>query len=171
MPHGRARVLRTSSQRKTSWTFGIIPSLSQTFAASGVGLFGGNDIVADGQTLIRVRGFLELILTSASALGDGFHGAVGIGVVQTAAFDTGVAAVPVPVADVTWNGWLWHQWFSLTAPTAAQVTENRQVFEVDSKAMRKLSADQTLFYAISATEVGTSGMIARMGIRSLVKLP
>jgi len=160
-----------SSRRQTSWTNGITPNFSQTFAASSVALFGGNDSSADGSTIIRIRGFLELIITSASAIGDGFHGAAGIGIGTTAAFDAGVASLPTPVTENVWNGWMWHQWFSLTAPTAAQVTENRQVFEVDSKAMRKIADDETLFYAIEATEVGTSGLIARMGTRTLVKLP
>jgi len=163
---------RTVSRRRTGWFAGVGGNASATFAASASS-FQGSALgpFSDGTTIARIRGFLELILTSASALGDGFHGAVGIGIVEDSAFAIGITAMPIPVTDSTWEGWMWHQYFSLTAPTAAQVSENRQTFVVDSKAMRKIGSNETLVAITEATEVGASGLILRLNTRTLVFQP
>ena len=143
-----------------------------TQVSSTVQILGNGQVTTqDGLTIVRLRGFVELILTSASALGDGFDGAIGIGIVSAPAFAIGVTAVPTPITEIEWEGWLWHQFFSLTAPTAAQDSENRQVFEVDSKAMRKINSEEVVYAAIEVTETGTAGLKAKLGTRMLLKLP
>ena len=60
--------------------------------------------------------------------------------------------------------------FSLKAATAAQDSENRQTFEIDSKAMRKFDSDMVMYLAWEATEVGTATMSVTAGSRILLKL-
>ena len=171
MARSRGGLNHRSPRRRTGWEEGPGFLGAQTFGATASALFAGVELLTDGNTVVRIRGMIELILTSASALGDGFHGAFGIGIVTAQAFGVGISAVPTPVTEVEWEGWLWHQFFSIHAPTAAQVSDNRQVIEIDTKAMRKIGANEVVFLMVEATEVGTSGLIARAGTRMLLKLP
>ena len=66
-------------------------------------------------------------LSSAGSATDGFHGAFGIGIANVNAFATGgITSLLTPLADESWEGWLYHRYFSLfaggtiAAATAAQ---------------------------------------------------
>ena len=128
----------------------------------------------DGLTVIRLRGFFELVLEAASNAGDGFDGALGIGIVSTPAFTIGVTAVPTPLVDIEWEGWMYHQFFSLHSPVALQASTAAANFlrmEIDSKAMRKFDSAETIFAAVDVLEHGTSSISVRLGTRLLLKLP
>jgi len=166
------RPLPRGPRRQTSWTVGVGGGVLTAFSGTGNQFFGSAiGPFGDGTTIVRIRGFIELILNTAVALGDGYTGAMGIGIVQTRAFTAGIGSMPNPEADDHWEGWMWHQYVHLHAPTAAQLSENRQIFEVDSKAMRKIGADMTLVGLISLTEVGDATLSAYLNSRVLVKLP
>ena len=183
---------RTSSarspRRKTSWQIGpktgaageaqfISGSIAQaatTFAA----------ITADGVTTIRWRGELTMALTLAAASGGGYHGAFGIGIATVAVLTAGVASVPTPLTEDTWDGWVYHRYFSLIAggPIVASTAADQQAqsslhamsmrLEVDSKAMRKEETDIVEYAVIEVVEVGAAAEM-RWGFncRTLVKLP
>ncbi len=160
------------SRRKTGWEEGPGANSIVTQTGSGVAIFTvGQSTTVDGITVVRIRGFVELLITAATSAGDGFHGALGIGIVSTPAFSVGVTAMPTPVTEVEWEGWMWHQYFSLTSPVATSDNNARQVFEIDSKAMRKVDSEETFFAAVESTEVGTSTLKTRLGTRMLFKLP
>ena len=64
-------------------------------------------------TIVRTYGLLSLMLRSATAIGDGFTGAFGIGKATAAAFTAGIASLPTPLMEVDWDGWLVHQFFDV----------------------------------------------------------
>ena len=125
-------------------------------------------------TIVRIRGYFRVILTAATAAGDGFLGAVGIGVVTAPAFAVGLTAVPLPVAEMDWDGWMFHQFFDLRSNIAGVGDGQPGVsigFDIDSKAMRKLGDEQVLMGAIEVVESGTAVMEVSADTRILLKLP
>ena len=177
----------SSVRRKSSWQLGpattndgesqvVTSSLAQV-ASSAVA------VLEDGLTFVRLRGELTFFLTDASALANGFNGAFGIGIATLAAFTAGAASLPTPITEQTWDGWMYHRYFSvlsagsIAAATAAQ--EALQVsnvsaalrIEVDSKVMRKVAVDEVMYAAIEVIETGTLTMRWSLNSRTLVKLP
>ena len=115
---------------------------------------------------------LELLLIQASAAGDGFVGAFGIGVVSLPAFTVGVSAVPTPITEVEWEGWMWHQFFSLHSTAAFDAGgPNRVQIPIDTKAMRKLGTEEVVYLAYEGTEDTTAQLQILSDSRMLVKLP
>jgi len=185
MAHSR-RFSSTSTRRRTSWVAGpetgvngapqsISSSLSQlATTAIAVG--------ADGFTLVRTRGELNMRLGTAAASTDGFHGAFGIAIANGSAVTAGSGSIQTPLDDEAWDGWLYHRYFNLmpgAAIAAAAAQDNDFVnatsaalrFEVDSKAMRKLNAEDSIYAIIEVVEVGVASMAWAFNCRQLVKLP
>ena len=125
--------------------------------------------LVEGVTIVRTRGYVELVSNGAAAVGDGFTGAVGIGVVTEPAFTAGIVSMPTPVTDIFWEGWMWHQMFSFRSGNIDQ--DLRQWFEIDSKAMRRINDGEVIFMAIEVTEIGTAVLEFTGGCRQLWKLP
>ena len=156
MAHRRGSIHRGQTRRRNSWGFGPGDSatLFTSSASTAVGFIGsGIGPTIDGLTIARTRGSFQAWLTQAG-LSEGYSGAIGIGVVPQAAFVAGIASVPTPLTELDWDGWLFHRFFQLHTPVAADfTTEGTMIrFEVDSKAMRKLNEDQIAYCAIEATE-------------------
>ena len=181
MAQSRRFIRPRSTKRKSSW--GLGPStIGSAMTASGslVGTTGASPI-AEGLTLVRLRGHGYLYLTVASGVNDGFHGAMGIGIVTAKAFTAGIASMPTPVTDLDWDGWLWHQFFCVQSPSAiganAAIDTDLLIpgpshyrFEIDSKAMRKFPTDMTLFWALQTTLIGTATVTVLVQTRGLYKL-
>ena len=123
-----------------------------------------------------MRGLIHFWQTSATAVGDGFFGAFGIGIASVDAFNVGVSAIPSPLEDLNWPGWLWHSFYdtrqlSTTAADGVNAGVTHSRIEVDSKAMRKLRLNEVLFGAIDQVESGTASAEFNAEVRVLVKLP
>jgi len=116
-----------------------------------------------------------VILTAATAAGDGFLGAVGIGVVNENAFTVGgTTSVPTPVTDMDWDGWMWHQFFDLRTNVAGVGDGQSGIsigFDIDSKAMRILGDEMILMGCTEVVESGTATMEVSADSRILAKLP
>ena len=172
MPRARQRF--AAPRRRTGWEEGPGQNTFVNINASSVAILGaGQQAGEDGNTIIRLRGFVELNLTQAVTIGDGFAGALGIGIVSAAAFAVGVTAVPTPITEVEWEGWLWHQYFNLhSAVATAAMTGSAGILRlmIDSKAMRKIDTEETIYAALEVTETGGGNMIVRLGTRMLIKL-
>ena len=173
----RRRQFRGGSlRRRTGWDDGpgFISNLG-TVTSTSVAIVGsGLSVLEDGNTIIRTRGMLQLILTAADAPLSGFRGAFGICIVSEDAFAVGVTAVPDPVDDAEWDGWFWHQFYSLMQPItfAAQSTASSVLtLEIDSKAMRKIRATDVVILVGEHIESGTASMTVVAGTRLLFKLP
>ena len=149
------------------------------FSASGQSILGaGVTPTAQGLTVMRLHGFLEVQLQIASADLDGFSLAVGVGVVSADAFAVGISAVPKPFDDIDWSGWLYHWFGAIHAPNiiggaageSTPTASDNLLVPVESKAMRKLSINDVLFGIVQVGETGTANMTVRLGTRVLLKV-
>ena len=169
----------TCSRRKLSWGSG--PSAADvaisTSDTNTLWTLGSLLAVDSESTIVRTHGIASLFLRSATAQGDGYLGAIGIGITTIQAFTTGGAtSCPDPQQDPNWDGWLFHQFFDLRAITATLadgVNANAVVAKVmiDSKAKRILNDDMVIFGAISGTESGTAVLELQARTRILLMLP
>ena len=183
-----ARTSRGSSRgnvqrRRTSWELG--PGSTGATATNGSGstvLGAGISPFADGLTLGRLRGEFMAYLDLATAVGDGYIGAFGIGLTTVASFAIGITALETPIDDEAWDGWLYHRYFALRAATivvGAGADDGESInavsaglrIEVDSKAMRKLNEETVVYAAIQVTEQGTATMRSHFNSRTLMFLP
>jgi len=177
-----------SQRRKTSWNIGTQTSADGGLQAITTSVsqlaIGGAVVLAEGTTLVRTRGEFLAYLETTPGTAVGFHGAFGIAVASSPAFTAGIASLPTPLDEESWDGWLYHKYFGIfsgegiAAATAA--TQRNQVnpicagvrFDVDSKAMRKLSVDMTIYAAVQVVRLGASGTMEwGFNSRSLLKLP
>jgi len=162
-----------TSRRKTGWEEGPGTNTLVTRSSSGASVLGlGFSVGLDGFTIIRLRGAVELMLTAVASAGDGFAGALGIGMASSTAFAAGVASLPAPISEIGDENWLWHRMFQVhSAQTTAGVIRATVRIEIDSKAMRKFDSGRTVYAAIELTEVGVASMDIRLGTRMLLKVP
>jgi len=126
-------------------------------------------------TIVRIRGHFQLFLTLVTAVGDGFHGAIGIGVFTNEAFASGAAAIPGPLTDADYDGWMYHQFIdvhgiTLTEADGSNAVVMVQAGEIDSKAMRIQEDSQTLLGLIEVGEEGTAAAEFWADTRVLDKL-
>jgi len=165
---------RTGLRRLTTWDEGTGGIAVSAITASGAFFIGAAvQALGDGLTVIRQRGELTAILSVATSALDGFSGAFGIGKATSAAVLGGIANVPTPITEQSWDGWLYWTPIQVISPIAAQFDNGATVFRqtVDTKAMRKLSEDEALYAAWEGTEVGTATMSLFWDSRVLAKLP
>lgn len=183
----RLRTFRRPSQslrRQTSWAHGPgssaalqTPITGTTTALVGTGVL----TTVDGATLIRTRGMFTAFLSSAVSALDSFVGAIGICKVTSSAFNTGVAAVPTPVTDISWDGWIYHQFFQLIAagPIDNGVSADTDgitghtakiILEIDSKAMRKFNTQEVIVGVLEGTELGAINLNWFFDTRMLFKI-
>ncbi len=119
-------------------------------------------------TIVRTRGNVSIKTNVATALT--FVGAFGVGVVSNDAFAAGVASIPGPFSDADWHGWFVWRSFSysqIESGTGANVWQNHLNVEVDSKAMRRVSTNETVVL-IAESQDDTFGI--SMPLRMLFKL-
>ena len=174
MSHSRGSHRGNRSRRRTEWFGGVGGTAVQSFSSSGTALLGSGIITTTGEeTLARTRGILDIFLTAGTSAGDGYFGAVGIGLATTSAFQAGVASLPTPITESGWDGWLWHQFYSVHIGIAASADSDGSHFrtEIDSKAMRKVDTSMTLYAAIEHVEIGTAVMSVFLDTRMLSFLP
>ena len=180
-----SRFRRTSERHRSSWDLGPKTSgvgAPQVVAGSTAQLGGTiSSAIVDSITLIRTRGELIMWCSAATAAGDGFHGAFGIAKATMAALVAGAASVPTPITEDTWDGWLYHRYFSLFSPGPVAVATAAQEqlqnapnisslrLEVDSKAMRKINVDESFYCALEVAVHGAGGMEWVFNSRILIK--
>ncbi len=158
MARGRAFPAR-GPRRTKKW--GVGPE-NVDLTQSGTGAQGwsaGSILLGESQTtIIRIRGFQKITLLTATAAGDGFFGATGIGLVTNEAFAAGITALPSPLQTEDWDGWMFHSYWGVQAAVAAGVDTFGTSFnlEIDSKAMRKHSEGYTLVGVNDVRELGTA---------------
>ena len=175
MAHSRGFRNRSQSRRRTEWFQGVGGVTVVTSSTSQAQLLGAGVITTFGEeTLGRTRGLFEAQVVGAPASdGDGYFGAVGIGVVSSPAYTAGIGSVPTPVTEMGWDGWLWHHFFSVHTSVAAEAAGpgRHHRVEIDSKAMRKVQTDQTIFAAVESFEQGTAVVHFFLDTRILSILP
>ena len=174
MPHSRSGFSRPNrSRRQTGWEAGVGgTAVAALINDTPIFLGSGVQPQVDGLTLVRTRGLFSIELDVITAAGDGFFGAVGIGICTNAAFAAGIASVPSPIAEQGWDNWLYYQFFSVHGGVNAadDSFSSSSKIEIDSKAMRKVTADETIFAVLEATETGSAIGNVRLDTRMLFKL-
>ena len=129
----------------------------------------------DDLTIVRIRGRLLVNLETAAGAGEGFEWALGMCVVTENAAGIGVTALPDPLTDIGWDGWMLYESGLIFARDATPLDEGgpagSQLIELDSKAMRKLHASDVLVALFATTETGTALMRPHLVSRLLSKLP
>ena len=152
-----------SPRRRTAWSVG--PNAILQSAASAPSQLFTNGVAlsaSDNVTIGRLRGEAMVYLSAGSTAISGYDGAFGIGIVSAEAFAAGAASCPDANVDADDDIWLYHQFFhvKITDATAGDLGQNAvskvQRFTVDSKAMRKVNADQVIFGSFGAIEVGAA---------------
>ena len=179
MAHSRRGFVRDRGpRRQTSWEQGpgSITGVDQEFTSDASAIIGnGVNPLIPGLTIVRIRGEMLVSLKSVTAALEGYLVALGIGMVSADAFAIGITAVPTPLSDPEWGGWMWHDIIHVFAPTATGVAEAGAAVtarvKIDSKAMRKFGGNEVLYIAAEADETGTAVMNVYGLTRLLVKLP
>ena len=117
-----------------------------------------------------------LWLPAITAAFDGFSlVSAGIGIVSTDAAAIGITAMPTPLADADWPGWVWfYSGAAIVQPSTGELANNPVAsvrLPIDSKAMRKWGINEILFAVVEVgTEIGTAQMDMSFSTRILVKL-
>ena len=130
----------------------------------------------DGLTITRTRGELLLALSLVTAQLDGFRRcAAGICIVTAKAFGIGVSAVPGPLTEMDWDGWLWHWTGAVTGMAVEETGDSGSSavrIVIDLKAQRKIGLQDVVCGVFeSSDEVGTAVLEVYMSTRMLAKLP
>ena len=170
MPFRHARSVRprrTSGSNKT-WA-GLTSGTTWTSVAANGSIIAGSFIVGLDSTMVRIRGMLG-ILSDQAAADEEVHGAIGIARVTEDAFSSGIAAVPVPIADIDSDSWvMWqpfiHAFRRLDATGIAEPAQSN--FVIDSKAMRKFTATDRMVIVLE-NDSSVAGLRFMLVIRALV---
>ena len=161
MAHRRGLIPRARGpKRLTNWGVGPGGTAALGITSSTAALLGSGIVVTAAGTIVRLRGHFAAFLTSYTTAGDGYQGAVAIGIASTPAFAAGIASLPSPITESEWDGWMWHNFFGVhgqvVAGSAAGAAAPEFSVAVDSKAMRKMSDQMTMFAAVEVVEIGTA---------------
>ena len=147
-----------------------------------IGLQPAADTVAGGSTLVAslnaaalalrpftiVRTHLTLMVRSDQSVApENQTGAWGNAVVSDQAVGVGITALPLPETDIGSSFWFAHQMLLASESTLTDRSQPAQIYEVDSKAMRKVEVGEDLVFVLESAAGG--GMIVTSGGRTLVK--
>ena len=167
----RRRPLRTGGpKRQVTW---VAPA-DQGFVSVGGGakiLVASFTPFAFGMvkpTVVRTRGEVS-IKPSAFGVDVDIVGAYGMGVVSDQALAAGVTSIPGPWTDADWDGWfVWRSYsyhLEFTSGTGVRIISEQ--YTVDSKAMRKVSDNETVVIVAESQAVAFE---ISMPVRMLLKL-
>jgi len=162
----RRPAVRRAPRRLSQW----VASADQGYlavASAASGILQSNASLGN-TTIVRTRGLLSVRPTAFSADLD-VSGAFGIAIVSDQAFAAGAASVPGPFTDQDWDGWfVWmpmlyrYEFGDLTG----QALISKELV-IDSKAMRKVGANETVVVVFEA-QAGAVSVASHF--RMLVKL-
>ena len=149
MPHKR-RSFSRGLRRATDWVGSQPLSSMVTVAAGTAALLQTFTPFPDGETIIRLRGLFNW--RSDQSTTDEFQiGAYGIAVVSEQAATVGIAAVPHPDTDASWDGWMYHTYFCSRFEFLSGVgvlADMVHTIVIDNKAMRKITGDDRLVLVV-----------------------
>ena len=155
------------SARLTEWTGPALQSYVNV-ATTGATIV-SSVAFEEPATVIRTRGRVSVAPQTFGADLE-ITGAIGMGIVTQEAFAAGVAAVPEPWTDADWGGWfVWRSFgYKFELVDATGTLQVDWGFEVDSKAMRKVSSNEVLV-VVAESQLGAFKIFD--GTRHLIKLP
>ena len=156
MANLRSRAPRARTERRKSTWVGPADQGYQAVATGAKVIVAAFDPQASfmlNPTIVRTRGEVSIFLAAGADVS--VTGAFGIAVVTDRAFAAGVASLPDSVTDAGWNGWF--VWRSFAQVVSFDDATGQRLFafgfQVDSKAMRKIGAEETMV-VIAASQAG-----------------
>ncbi len=157
------------ARRATDWFFSLESVGYTTVAANSKVLLAltlpaAMSLVAPA-TIVRTRGVIS-IRSDQSAASEDQVGAFGFGLVNPVAASLGVTGLPGPASEALWDGWFVHQWFAATNADQAAPFNMMQI--IDSKAMRKIDADEAIVVMIENSSAA-NGFQVSTSFRMLLK--
>ncbi len=158
---------RARSSRLTQW-IGPADQGYVSVASAGATIISSASF-EEPLTIMRSRGNVS-IQPGSFAADLNVVGAFGVAIVTTEAFTAGIASIPEPFSDADWGGWFVWRSFSMHLDVQSAVgfdVNSALQFEVDSKAMRKVSQNETLV-TIAESREGAFDISANL--RTLIKL-
>ena len=163
---------RAGTRRQTEWGISMTTAAPVTIPANSAVMIantaGGLTVPI---TIVRTRGFLSVFSDQAAAT-ETQIGAFGMGIVSAQARAAGVASVPDPAGNATWDGWFVHEFFGQRLQFNSGVglePAYAQRYEIDSKAMRKIDASSEDIVFVVANLSATQGLAVLFGARFLLK--
>ncbi len=170
MARPRNRGFTRSARRQLTWV-GPAEQAYVTVTNGSKVIIASFDAATNGlpkPTVVRTRGEVSVVPTTFAADLD-IIGAYGLAIVSDRAFAAGAASIPGPFTDAGWDGWFVWRSFSQHVEfidgTGFLIT--RMAHEVDSKAMRKITDDETL---VLMAESQAGAFKISMPLRFLFKL-
>jgi len=129
---GRAQRSPTTWARQVSIGTVVVPAATKvlltTVVLSNPGI---------NETIRRTRGYVSISGDQTGAL-EVMTGAFGAVVVSDLAIAAGAASIPGPVTDASDDGWFVWRPFSVRQDTSAVRLGSQEVFDFDSKGMRRI---------------------------------
>ena len=113
--------------------------------------------VAEGETIVRIRGHIAVASDQLAAT-ESYAGAVGVCIATDQAVAVGVGSLPTPYTDQDSDLWMMHQYFAGGVHFASAVgfdDQRYQIFDFDSKAMRKFASGQTMVFIVENGSAGS----------------
>ena len=167
------RVVRRSSgpRRETVWG-GHIP-LIDTVSATLVLILTLNAAALALRPFTIVRTHLEVEFGSDQVAASEVQiAAIGLAIVSDQASAIGITAIPTPITDLDSDLWFMHQPM-INSMFVGDATGVKQPFSsrysIDSKAMRRVNADEDMVFVLEGASAGSGVTITTMG-RFLLKL-
>ena len=156
-------------RRQTAW-IATAPESVFIGISAATALLDSTFVFGQPETIIRVRGLLT-IQSDQEAASEQPFGAVGLCVVSDQATAIGVTALPTPYNDAESDLWMMHRFWAcpIVAPTAVGITNVAVQYEFDSKAMRKITEDETLCLVIENAHANHAAFY-RLDLRILHKV-
>ncbi len=160
------RVVTRGARRLTQW-IGPADQNYVSVASAGATLVASAPF-EEQTTVVRARGQVSVI-PAAFTTSLNIVGAFGVAIVSTEAFTAGIASIPEPFSDADWGGWfVWRSFsYRFEFDDATGLNFPRWDFEVDSKAMRRISPNETM---VLIAESQTGAFQISAPLRVLVKL-
>ena len=172
MPRRRSYpALRQGQRRKSSWFAGPDETAATTVAAGSADLQSVLNAVGLQYrpfTIVRTVGQI-FISSDQAAGGELFHGAFGLAVVSEQAAAAGTGSLPTPITEQGSEFWLLYQLVVAQGFQAAGESASYQVFNFDSRAMRKVDEGQTVV-SVFENGSGSAGIDYLARFRYLVKM-
>jgi len=158
------------SVRETQWiAAGGWTNITMT-TSGGTILFSLDAVGLALRPFTVIRSHFELLLISDQAAAIEVQlGAIGVCVVSDQASAIGITAVPTPITDAESDLWQTHQFYAADESNLTDRTKNGTHMSVDSKAMRKVNADEDLLTVVEMDTTG-NGQILSVAVRQLIKL-
>ena len=163
-------VLRGGKQRReTLWAF-ITPTLTSMAASGGIitGTMNAALLALRPFTIVRTRGYLFLESDQAAAAELQVAAYAGA-VVTEQALAIGVTAVPTPITDMGSDEFFLHQIIMADESALTDVAKPGVGVQFDSRAMRKVSESEELYFVAELSSIGSGLTIISAG-RFLLKL-